>query len=151
MEFGDIAAIVGGILLVLALVWLPLSMGAERCSRAVSQQLEAICKAGGETMLMGPVHCQYRGAAFKYDKVKGSGMICVTEKRVLFERLSGSRVDIPRSEIAQVTEDRLFRGRRAFAMGDKRHLVIHTKDGNEIGFLMKDVGLWRDQLNSGTV
>lgn len=151
MTFGDIAAVIGSILLVLAFVWLPVSMSSERCARTVSQQLEALCKAAGETILVGPTQCHYKGAAFKYDTVKGGGMICATKNRILFERLSGLRIDIPRADIARVTEDRLFRGRGAFGMGAKRHLVIHTKDGNEIGFLMKDAGLWRDRLEDGSV
>ena len=66
---------------------------------------------------------------------------CLTKKRLLFEKLTGQRIDINRYGIATATKEDWFRGKPSFATGGT-HLVVTTTDGVRTGFLMRDADRW---------
>ena len=49
------------------------------------------------------------------------------------------------NEIMDATVENTFKGKLSIATGG-RHLVIRTKDGNRIGFLLKNAALWSERL-----
>ena len=89
----------------------------------------------------------YRGSDAQFGNVKGNGVICLTEHDLLFEKLTGQRIEISRNEIVGATFEDVFRGKPSTAAGGK-HLVIKTRDGNRIGFLLKSAELWAEKIQS---
>lgn len=63
----------------------------------------------------------------------------------LFEKLTGQKIKVIRSEIVNVTIEEWFKGKPSFCKGGK-HLVIKTMDGNRIGFLVSDAELWVNKI-----
>lgn len=136
MDSGQIVALVGGILALLALIFVPLGVilhrrGARSAERLVGDVAE-------EPALKGPESAVYRGSTGSYPKVNGNGKLLLTTKRLIFRILIGTDVVVPLSEISGIREARTF---RRSVMAGKMHLVFETASG-EIGFFTDDNAAW---------
>lgn len=144
-----VAVILGvGGLAVVACLWALLRWWTELAGARLARDLRRREAGAGETIVMGPQPCLYRGASRKLDVLKGNGVICLTGSHLVFEKLSGRRLEIARSDIVSVgikgdckVETPLFTG--------GKQLVVHTADGNRVGFLLKGAERWTQALGSG--
>lgn len=79
-----------------ALFWIPFTIWLRRKSRRQRVSLTDEVTAAGETIKRGPESALYRGSAFGYSQVSGNGVILLTDRRLLFRKLTGGRIDAPR-------------------------------------------------------
>jgi len=118
---------------VLLLVWMMI-----RRNRMMAE-MSAELAAGGSTVLAPPQGGSYRGAKFLHTRVRCDGVIAATDRQVIFRKLIGSPLTIDLADVTDVTLEKWFLGRWRWRM---RHLVVHTREGNEIGFYVKDPEAW---------
>ena len=124
-----VVLLVVGILAVLVLIWIPILVWLRRRSRAVADQLAT--EIAGETVLCAPEKGSYRGAtAPEYPVVKNTGLIALTQRRLVFRTLTGKAIDVPVESITGVREATVFKGS---VVGGQTHLIVATAAG-EIGF-----------------
>ncbi len=136
MVVGILAAVAG----VNAAIWLPLMGKMKRLPEEVRREVAA----AGETIDRGPERGTYRGATAQYGKVRGLGMLTLTNKRLMFRKVLGQPVDVPTSEIVGVREDRWFLGGATVQM----HLVVKLKSGIEVAYYVNDHQGWMARLGA---
>lgn len=139
-----VVVLVLGILLVLALIWIPLIAWLRKRGAAAADQLGA--ELAGETVLRGPAKGSYRGAtAPGYPTVKNAGVIALTRRRLVFRTLPGKTIEVPVEAITGVREAAVFKGS---VVGGQRHLIVATA-GGEVGFyVFSGIGDWVATLES---
>jgi hypothetical protein len=137
----SVVLLVLGILAVQALIWIPIIVWFRRRSRRVAAELAA--ELAGEAVVRAPEKGNYRGAtAPGYPVVNNSGLIALTQRRLLFRTLTGKAIDIPVDAITGVREAALFKGS---VVGGRTHLIVATA-GGEIGFYVPDNAGWTAAL-----
>ncbi|MCX2714404.1 hypothetical protein [Mycolicibacterium sp. J2] len=141
-----VIVLVVGILAVLALIWIPIIIWFRRRARAVAHQFAAELEA--ETVVRSPERGSYRGAtAPGYPVVNNTGLIALTQRRLLFRTLTGKAIDIPVDRITGVREAAVFKGS---VVGGKTHLIVQTAAG-EVGFhVFAGIGPWIAALTPTT-
>lgn len=105
--------------------------------------LHADLAASGEKVLVGPESAVYRGGSGSYSKVKGNGTIVLTDRRLLFHKLTGGVVEVARSAIVGVKRSKGFQGSR---VGGQTHLVVATAEPAEVGFFVQNLDAWERAL-----
>ena len=141
----EIVLLVGGILVVVAVlnlaVWVPV---ARRSSR-MSGDLTAELATTGEQVVLGPANGLYRGASAPgYSRVKGNSVVVLTDRRLIIRKVTGGRIEIPRAAVTGVREDAVFRGS---IIGGRTHVIVEV-EGGEVGFMVPDPHLWAETLAS---
>jgi hypothetical protein len=132
-----VVLLVVGILAVQALIWIPIIVWFRRRSRRVAAELAAELQT--EAVVRPPEKGNYRGAtAPGYPIVKNSGLIALTQRRLVFRTLTGKAIDIPVDAITGVRETAVFNGS---VVGGRKHLIVQTAAG-EIGFYVPDNAGW---------
>jgi hypothetical protein len=126
----------------LALIVIPVVLLLRRRSRRVAADLAA--ELATEPALRGPEKGLYRGGTTGYSKLKGNGMIALTQRRLLFRMLVGSDLDIPVEEITGLREAKVFEGA---VVGGHVHLIVQTGTG-EVGFFVTDNAAWIAAITS---
>ena len=141
-----VVLLVLGILVVLALIWIPIIIWLRRRSEAVGAQLAT--ELAGEDVLLAPEKGSYRGATVPgYPAVKNAGAIALTRRRLIFRTLTGTTIEVPVAEITGVREANVFKGS---VVGGQTHLIVQTAAG-EIGFyVFSGIGAWVAALASLT-
>lgn len=99
----------------------------------------------GKSFVMQPMAALYRGADSRFGHVKGNGVICLTEDALIFEKITGEKILLSRADIAEARVEETFKGKPSFGSGGK-HLVLRMKDGNRIGFLVRDAASWAEKF-----
>lgn len=135
-----ILVLVGGIL---AAVLIPTLRRMQRGSDAFTEAFLAQAAASGETILAGPEAASYRGGTGSHSTVKGNGTLVLTDRRLVFRKLSGGEVEIPRAAITGIREEASFLGSR---VGGQTCLVVETDEPAEVGFFVTDIARWRTLL-----
>ena len=118
---------------VVALRWV------KRKSAQLVASMQAELAAAGERVDRGPEAALYRGASGNRSRVKGNGIIVLTDRRVLFRKLFGAAVDVPIADVTGVRDGKWFL--RAYA-GGRLHLILQLKGGDEVGFMVADHPGW---------
>jgi len=147
MNTSQIILLVAAIFLIQALIWFVVFRWVKMKTEALKSKMIAQCNRMSERTVIGPKSAIYRGADARFGNIKGNGIICLTENTLFFEKLTEQKIDIARADIAKVTVETSFKGKTSFATGGK-HLVIKTRDGNRIGFLLKGAEEWSAIFNS---
>jgi hypothetical protein len=135
------------LLLILAFVavqaaaWFAIYRWLKRRLARTGAEVREACTRQGERIVLGPASSSYRGADFGYDRVKGNGVLSVTDRRIVFRKVVGGTIEIPLRDIAGVTVSKWFRGVSIGTGGG--HLVLHSRDRNRIGFLVRNPEEWR--------
>ncbi len=102
----------------------------------------------GEAWVIPLESATYRGATHTYGRVKGSGVVGLTDRRIVFEPLIGKGFSIPLARVTGVKITRWFLGA---ARAPGRHLVLTLDDGNEVGFYVSDQDRWLAALGAAGV
>ncbi len=144
----QIVQLVGVILIVQALIWIPLALWAgRRCARLAKSIRESVA-ASGERFLIEPEPAMFRGSSAHYGAIKGNCVLALTDRNLIFQKLSSREpVCIPIADIAEVTQDKWFL--RSYRNG-RQHLILTLQDGTQVGFMVQDHEVWMRTL-SGTV
>lgn len=135
-----------GIVVINALLWFSIVYSMKKRMETIKiKMLEEYCSEN-DRFIIEPKSALYRGADMYFGNVKGNGVIYLTEKGLIFNKLTGQKIEIKRAEIIAASVEESFKGKSSFAAGGK-HLVISTNDGNRIGFLVKDAEQWAEKVN----
>lgn len=127
------------IVLVNALIWVPIIVWMKRKRVAAVAALETELATSGERTVRGPERGLYRGGSGGYSGVSGTATMVLTDRRLLFVKATGGRVDVPRDQIASVRESKAFRGA---IRGRQVHVVMSMKGGAEVGFIAANPQEW---------
>lgn len=136
-------ALVAAILIVQGIVWMLIFLWMRRKRTKLSGEM---CQSPAGKVVLGPVSALYRGADAVYGNVKGNGVICLYENALVFEKLVGRRIRIERADITSVSVEKWFKGKSCWGAGG-RHLVVIMKDGNRVGFLLRNAELWAREIS----
>lgn len=142
MNAGAVIALVVGILVANAILWVGVALVLRRAMAGKRAALTAELAAANEPMLRGPESAVYRGSTHG-SIVKGNGVAALTATRLVFRPLIGRPIDVARDQIAAIREDKWFL--RAYT-GGRLHTILKLKDGSEIGFFFTDPAAWRAAL-----
>ena len=93
----------------------------------------------GESVIVQPESAIYRGGTKPHSAVKGNGHIALTNRRLVFCKLTGPVEEVLVASIVGTRRSAWFRGARR---GRQVHLVVDTIDAGEVGFLVRDIGAW---------
>lgn len=144
MTVGQIVALVLGIVSLQALAWIALIRFAKRRAAALTAQLAQEIDASGERLLRGPEHGVYRGGSGSLPRVKGNAVIALTDRRLVFAKLVGARVEVATPDILGEREEKRF---LRSAVGGQVHLVLSLRGGDELGFFVRDREAWLRTLH----
>ncbi len=136
-----------GVVALQALLWTAVLVWVRRRIRSVATDVQRRCSASGQEIVLGPASANYGGADFRYSKVRGNGVLCITRRAILFEKALGTRIEIPLADVHEAAEAKSFRGKRSFGSGAS-YLIFHLNDNNRIGFLVHDAARWKARLIS---
>lgn len=135
----------GGVGVLQAAIWIPLVHSRKRKSATFRAHLAEEMAAAGETFVIHPEQAVYRGCTGPYGKVRGNGMILLTNRRLVFRKMTGGEVDVPRDNIVGTRRSAVFLASR---VGGATHLVISTNDPAEVGFVVNDLHVWERALGT---
>jgi hypothetical protein len=134
-----VVAIVGGVALIQAAVWIPIV----RKLRRLPAEVQADLEARGEKIVIPAGRGQYRGGTGHFPKVAGLGVVALTRQVLCFRRLGGKTIEIPVGEIASVRADRWFR--RA-AAGGRIDVFVKSTSGDEVAFSVANHAYWKSEI-----
>ncbi|MCU0580048.1 MAG: hypothetical protein MUF69_10985 [Desulfobacterota bacterium] len=146
MNAPQIILLIVAIFVVQAGIWFLMSRWLSKKTGALKNKLIEQYRQANTKFIIEPQSALYRGADVRFGNVKGNGVICLTEKALLFEKITGQKIEIPRAEITGADVEKSFKGQTSLATGG-RHLVVKTKEGNRIGFLLKNAEEWVRKIN----
>ncbi len=127
-----------------AAVWIPLLRRWRKRSAGFVDDVCAKADASGERFAAGPEPAVYRGGSRPYSAVKGNGTMILTDRRLVFRKLTGGMIEVATSNITGIRQEKSFRGSR---VGGMTHLVVDTADPAEIGFFVTDLAAWQRALD----
>jgi hypothetical protein len=137
--------LVVAILALQVLIWIPIILRFRRRYRAAHARLAAEMEA--ETVLVPFEKGGYQGAtAAGFPRVKNSGRIALTRRRLVFLTLTGKTFDIPLETIIGLREAKTFNGE---VVGGRTHLVVQVRSG-EVGFFVPNNAAWISDLTAAT-
>lgn len=93
----------------------------------------------GERIIVRPESASYRGGTKPHSAVKGNGHLALTNRRLVFCKLTGAVEEVLVAGIVGTRRSAWFRGART---GGRLHLVIDTIDSGEVGFFVRDIDAW---------
>ena len=138
-----VVAILGGVCLIQAAIWIPVVRRWKRKRAAWEQEFAVELDAAGDHIVRGPETANYRGGTGTYSQVKGNGQMTLTEQRLVFRKTSGGLVDVPRSSITGTRRAAAFLGSR---VGGQTHLVVVLEAGIEVAYFVTDLEGWEQAI-----
>ena len=145
MNTTEIILLVTVILAINALIWITIIYWLKRRIEVIKNKMREEHDSGDGKFIIEPISALYRGADMHFGNVKGNGVICLTEKRLIFNKVTGQKIEIKRAEIKEAIVEESFKGKSSFATRGK-HLIIKTMDGNRVGFLLRDAEAWSRKI-----
>lgn len=133
-----------GVVLVQTAILVPLVLTWRKRSDRYLADFRAAAAASGERIVAGPEKAVYRGGTGPHSSVKGNGTIILTDRRLVFRKLSGGLVEVPAKAITGVRRSKSFRRAR---VGGATHLVVATSEPAEVAFFVKDIAAWERALD----
>jgi len=127
------------IVVLLGLAILPVRF--RRQGAALRTQLER----SGETLLFGPELGYYQGTIRGIVSMSTYGVIALTGDRLVFRKPIGGDINIPLSQITQISENKWFAGNYR---NGREFLIVKLTDGTAKAFQVKDHAGWMRELGS---
>jgi hypothetical protein len=93
----------------------------------------------GERIIKEPESAIYCGGTKPHSSVKGNGRIALTDRRLVFRKLTGPIEEVLIASITGTRQAPWFRGERR---GGRTHFVVELVDAGEIGFFVSDIEAW---------
>lgn len=138
-----VVGIVAAVGLVQAAIWIPLVRRWRKRSASFMEELHAELLTNGERMVIEPQSAVYRGATGPYGSVRGNGTILLTDRRLVFRKLTGGQVEVPLATVTGTHEAKSFNGSR---VGGATHLVVDTNAPGQVAFFVNDRAQWANAL-----
>ncbi|HEX8796537.1 MAG TPA: hypothetical protein VF765_36555 [Polyangiaceae bacterium] len=141
---GAIVLLVAGILLFVGLiqaaVWIPIV----RKLRRLPERVRAELAASGEAVVRAPERGTYRGSSHpEFPRAAGTGVMALTERRLVFRGIAGRPIDVPTARIRGVRQDTWF---RSSARAGWVHVIVAVDGHGEVGFHARDPDAWAQAL-----
>jgi hypothetical protein len=135
--------VLGGVMaaIFVAVLLVTRRLGARAEASADAARGEA--ESRGEQWLVRLEGATFRGARHAYGRVKGRGVLGLTDRRLVFVPIAGDRVGVP---VVRVTGVRLEDHRSDAASAHPHRLVLTLDDENELTFLVADREVWAAAL-----
>jgi hypothetical protein len=143
-----VVLIVVGVGLVQAAIWIPLVRSWRKKAAVFQRDLDADMAASGERIVRGPERAVYRGGTPPFGAVRGNGTIVLTDRRLIFRKISGGIVDVPTSTISGTREAVSFLSSR---VGNRVHFIVTTNNPAEVAFFVDDLDAWNAAVEASTV
>src|SRR4051812_4114255 len=115
-----VVAIIGGQLL----LWTTLFLVFRKRTRRLQAELPAKLQAAGEVIKRGPETGNYSRGTMHFSSVGGVGVAVLTDKRLVFQKVTGGIIVVPLDQIADIREDKWFLG--AYR-GNRTHTILQMK------------------------
>lgn len=147
MNTSQIILLIVGILVINALIWFAIIYWMKRRIEAIKSRMREEYSSENGKLIIEPKSAIYRGAEMWFGNIKGNGVVCLTEKGLIFNKITGQKIEIKRAEIKEAIVEESFKGKPSFATGGK-HLIIKTTDGNRVGFLLQDAEAWSEKIRA---
>jgi hypothetical protein len=128
----QIVLLVVGLLLVQLLILIPLLLLVRRKTERLMAAMRDQLVAQGERIALGPEAALYRGANERYSRVKGNGVVALTDRRIVIHKLIGDPIEVALDAIRGVREDKWFLS--AYTSG-RLHVIVQLDGGIEVGFI----------------
>jgi hypothetical protein len=138
-----VGAIVLGVALLFAALWLVLFRPMLRKTSAWVTTFEEETRLTGERVIKAPESAIYCGGTKPHSAVKGNGRIALTNRRLVFRKLTGPIEEVLVASITGTRRADWFRGERR---GGRTHFVIETMDAGEVGFFVRDIEAWEQTI-----
>ncbi|MGH7330034.1 MAG: hypothetical protein ACREJX_16940 [Polyangiaceae bacterium] len=140
-----VLAIAGGVAGLQAAIWIPFIMIWSKKRAEFDARFERERAESGEKILRGPEKGVYNGSTQNYGSVKGNGRMWLTDKRIVFCKMTGGVVEIPLANVRGTREAKVFL--RSISAG-YMHFIVDTADRAEVGFYVSDNAAWARDLAS---
>lgn len=135
-----VVLVIGGLGLIQAAVWIPLVRSWRKKAAAFQRDLDAGIAASGERILRGPEKAVYRSGTPPFGAVKGNGTMLLTDRRLIFRKMSGGVVEVPVASITGIRQAVSFQSSR---VGNTMHFIVATNDPAEVAFFVGDLDAWK--------
>jgi hypothetical protein len=132
-----VAAIAGGGILILLLLYVRFRSQGTRLKRALERS--------GERLLFGPEVGYYQGTIRGIVSLSTYGVIALTDRRLVFTKPIGGDIDIALSQVAGIAENKWFAGNYH---NGRKFLILKLADGTEKAFQVKNHDGWMRELGS---
>lgn len=116
-------------------------VGAHAAARADALRDEVTAR--GEAWVLPLQAGALQGCEGTLDRLKGDGVVGLTESRLLFEPIVGRGVSLPLARLAAV---RATHDRHRLSRGGRSRLVLELDDGSRLGLLVRDESEWLGRL-----
>jgi hypothetical protein len=140
-----VLAIVLVVGVVIATVLIPALRRMADGADAWAEEFTAAAVASGETIVADPEPANYRGGTGGHSSVKGNGTLVLTDRRLVFRKLTGEVVEVDRAAITGTREAATFLGSHS---GGQTCLIVETSEPAELGFFVTDLAAWHARLGS---
>ena len=134
-----VAAIVLGVALSFATLWFAILRPMLRRTNDWVTTFAEEARLTGEKVIKAPESAIYSGGTKPHSSVKGNGRIALTDRRLVFRKLTGPIEEVLVASITGTRQAAWFRGERR---GRRVHFVVEMVDAAEIGFLVRDADAW---------
>lgn len=115
--------------------------------RQWAPEFEEQARLTGERVIKAPESANYRGGTNPHSAVKGNGKLALTNRRLVFRKVTGGIEEIPLAGVVGTRRSAWFRGARR---GRLMHLVVETIDEGEVGFYVRDIVAWEQAIADAT-
>jgi hypothetical protein len=137
--------IVGAVFFLNLAVWIVIVLTIRRRATAQAAAFRQELEASGEQIVFGPEPATYAGATDTYSRVRGTGILTLTQKRLVFHKTVGKPIEVQRSDITAVRESKVFLKN---VRSKTSHLVVKVRGGAELGFTSRDLDGWLKALKT---
>ncbi len=128
----------------LALIWIFVRVWFRHRGRVVAEQLSA--EIDGESIVRAPEKGTYRGAtAPGYPLINNTGLIALTQRRLVFRTLTGHLIEVPVDSIMGVRVAAVFDG---YVSGGHQHLIVQIRTGEVAFYVFAGIDDWVTDLTA---
>jgi len=101
--------------------------------------LQDTLNRSGESIVIPPGIGLYQRSIRGIVSLKTQGVIALTDRRLVFRKPIGGDIEIPLSQVAEVSENKWFKGNYR---GGRKFLILKLADGAEVAFMVRRRRRW---------
>jgi hypothetical protein len=131
--------IIGAVFFLNLAVWIVIVLVIRKRATEQAAAFRKELEATGEQIVFGPEPATYAGATGGFSTVRGTGILTLTQKRLVFHKAIGKPIEIQRIDIMAVRVSKEFLRR---IRGNTQHLIVKVRGGAEVGFTSRDLEGW---------
>jgi hypothetical protein len=113
--------------------------------RRLGPDLNRVLARSDEKLVIGPETGHYTAMIRGIIATQSYGVIALTDRRLIFRKPIGRDIEIPLSQIAEVSENKWWAGNYR---NGRLFLIVKLADGRETAFQVKNHERWMRELRS---